>query len=382
MMTPSAPLPDADVAADEQRVRVQIAGTSLVQNAGENPGRPARVYSFALMVGGMQVHQLFGRFSELRSRCNGVLGSFPSRHIFSGDYTQNEANVAKRAEELRGFFEMHLNKNDQGSVVGSRQTLSALGIAPGTQAEQALAGVAAARRRAADEKRARAAARLAAIDQQQRADCAHAQEFNSLVAYSNIPVGQLTTIAFPHKLTFELRNRWWGWGDASITGPGGHPWFQMQRTNPSLFGEAFKNCQFTICTMRGEPLLLLQETFHWASYEYGLFRIDPRTRQPIPVCRILRQWGNNFLRVTDQYDVELFPAMAGLGFIQAQGRWPNQFTLSANGIPVATVDKQLFSLTDKYHVGIEPNCDVLLFIGIACAIDRIHHEVEDRRRRD
>jgi hypothetical protein len=26
--------------------------------------------------------------------------------------------------------------------------------------------------------------------------------------------------------------------------------------------------------------------------------------------------------------------------------------------------------------------DVLLFIGIACAIDRIHHEVEDARERN
>ena len=45
------------------------------------------------------------------------------------------------------------------------------------------------------------------------------------------------------------------------------------------------------------------------------------------------------------------------------------------------VDKQLFSFTDKYHVHISPNTDVLLFLGIACAIDRIHHEVEDERER-
>ena len=42
--------------------------------------------------------------------------------------------------------------------------------------------------------------------------------------------------------------------------------------------------------------------------------------------------------------------------------------------------KEIFSFTDKYHVTIAPNADVLLYIGIACAIDRIHHEVEDARR--
>jgi len=41
----------------------------------------------------------------------------------------------------------------------------------------------------------------------------------------------------------------------------------------------------------------------------------------------------------------------------------------------------MFSFTDTYHVQITAHADVLLFIGIACAIDRIHHEVEDERRR-
>ena len=42
---------------------------------------------------------------------------------------------------------------------------------------------------------------------------------------------------------------------------------------------------------------------------------------------------------------------------------------------------QVFSLTDTYHVEVAAGADALLYLGVACAIDRIHHEVEDERRR-
>merc|ERR1712100_893788 len=123
----------------------------------------------------------------------------------------------------------------------------------------ALNGVATARKALANSARAQEAARIAAIQQQQLADCQLAQDFNSMMAYANLAPGQLSTIVYPRLQRFELRNRWWGWGDANIRGPGGHPWFMMNRTNASMFGEMFKNAQFAICNMRGECLLLLQE---------------------------------------------------------------------------------------------------------------------------
>lgn len=362
------------VAPTHTKIDVLQSGTCLTDSK--------RVYNFALVVGGVQVHVVTGSYSQLRDRCSKVFlsGDFPSKHVFR-DYTNNESNVAERAQELQKYLHLQLNTHDEGSVVGSQRTFQALGVAsPG--AAQALTSVAVARKEAANAARNAEAQRQAAICAQQQADCQHAQEFNTIVAYSNIPIGQLTTITYPQQQRFELRNRWWGWGDAHIKGAGDLSWFQLRRTNPSLFGEMFKNAQFTICTARGEPLLLMQEQFRWASYEYLLYRIDPRNpREPIQVCRVIREWGNNFLRITDQYDVHLSPAMAGVGSIQCQGRWPNQFTISNNGRPVATIDKQLFSWTDKYHILIAPHNDLLLFIGIACAIDRIHHEVEDKRRR-
>ena len=77
------------------------------------------------------------------------------------------------------------------------------------------------------------------------------------------------------------------------------------------------------------------------------------------------------------------PRLPGItGPIGCSGRWPSQFTLfTSQGGVAATVNKQMFSWTDKYHVEVAAHQDVLLFIGIACAIDRIHHEVEDERAR-
>ena len=125
-------------------------------------------------------------------------------------------------------------------------------------------------------ERAAAAARLAAVAQQQRDDCSFAQTFNSALAYANLPPGAITSVTFPRALDFELRNKFWGWGDAQIKGPGGLPWFLMVRSNPSLFGELFKNAHFVITTMSREPLLVLQENFRWMNYECA-FAIDHST---------------------------------------------------------------------------------------------------------
>lgn len=288
---------------------------------------------------------------------------------------------AERAEDLRAYLDKLLNQEDEGRLLGDASFQSkALGLEPTSPFAAALGAIANERARRANEARAAAAAEQAAILKQQQDDCAFAQTFNSALAYQSIAPGALTTVVFPRSQRFELRNKFWGWGDAEITGPGGLPWFKMHRTNASIFGELLKNAHFAICTNAGEPLLVLQERFQWMNYEYDLFRIDPRTRLQIPVCKIVRRW--TFMSFTDQYEVQLFgPGIHGMCPVQCAGRWPSQFTLHTNGQVAATVNKQMFSFTDKYHVEIGAGCDVLLYLGIACAIDRIHHEVEDERAR-
>ena len=43
--------------------------------------------------------------------------------------------------------------------------------------------------------------------------------------------------------------------------------------------------------------------------------------------------------------------------------------------------RQTGFVADTYSVNILPHTDVLMYLAISCAIDRIHHEVLDDRRR-
>ena len=251
--------------ADEKRtgelatqISVHALSTQLVQTP-----QPHRVYSFIIDVSSQQ-HTVRGRFSmlvkALRDQTDPtwarVSESFPSFHIMK-DMVNNETNVALRSGELRAYLDRLLNHNDEGRLIGSSAFQSkALSLPVGHPFGAALAAVAAERRRLADAARAAEAARQASIVKQQHDDCAFAQTFNTTLAYSNVPPGMLTTITFPRPLTFELRNKMWGWGDAVIKGPGQLPWFRMLRTNASIFGEVMKNANFVIATMNNEPLLV------------------------------------------------------------------------------------------------------------------------------
>jgi len=71
-----------------------------------------RMYTFTLNVAGVRIHTFTASFSVFRHCFNNVWPSFPSRHALR-DYTWNETNVARRAEELRFYFEINLNKRDE-----------------------------------------------------------------------------------------------------------------------------------------------------------------------------------------------------------------------------------------------------------------------------
>jgi len=376
-------------AGASSRIQVRLDGTPLAGGIGGVCARkPFRNYQLTISIGSVH-HTVRERYSLLKDGLAGLethSASFPSDPLsFLSDYVRNEANVQQRGEDIRRYLEELLISDTEGSIISRPQLHAALHIGHGTPMSTTLLAVAAERRRIADAKRAerqriadaaRAAeeARRAAIVRQQREDAHLAQTFNSQPAHS----GALPMLTFPRSQIFELRNKIWGWGDASIKGPGGIPWFRMVRSNPSIFGEMLRNAHFTITTMAGEPLLALQENFQWMNYEYDLFRIDPHTRTLVPLCKIVRQW--TFLQITDQYVIQHFNHTLA-GAIECSGSWPSQFSLRVGGVPAASVNKQFFSFGDTYHVEVAPNLDIVLFIGIACAIDRIHHEVEDRRRR-
>jgi len=121
----------------------------------------------------------------------------------------------------------------------------------------------------------------------------------------------------------------------------------------------------------------MQEKCSWMNYTYEIYRTNAEGGSTL-LATIHRHW--TMFSFTDNYSIELSP-MVALPPITCHGRWPNKFTLTCGGRAVATVFKKNFSWSDKYKVMVLPGMDVLLTVAIACGIDRIHHEVEDERRR-
>lgn len=352
-------------------------------------GKPQREYAFRIYVDGSIVAiTQWSSFGEIRGRIRQFIEKdnnsptpteiptkFPAGSYFGmKNHTSNESNARKRANNIAEYITAALHTD----AIGKNTLHNALLLEPRwtNRCVEIFMEIATSKE-----------AERQAIIAQQRADCNLAQTFNQIIRNGTpLAPGQISTITFNYQQRFKLQNRGWSYGDAIIRGPGELPWFKMTRTNGGFLsmGAAFKNCHFVITNMAGEPLLAMQERFSWRNYVYELYRYDPhRSGVQIPVCRVTRCWS---WQVTDQYVIELSGPMSHHPPVQCQGRWPSQFTLGNTAVGAfATVDKKMFAWTDTYNVNVSAGQDCLLFIGIACAIDRIHHEVEDeseRRRRE
>ena len=136
-------------------------------------------------------------------------------------------------------------------------------------------------------------------------------------------------------------------------------------------------------TLANQPLLFLQEEFEMFTYRYSIYRTTPTGEQML-VASIVRKIMASMLSLTDQYDIQL-PSSPGHA-VTCTGSWPNNFVLQQSGpsgvFAAATVTKKVLAWSDTYDVAVAPGMDVLLYLGIATAIDRIHHEVEERHRRN
>ncbi|CAK0829135.1 unnamed protein product [Prorocentrum cordatum] len=244
-----------------------------------------------------------------------------------------------------------------------------LGGAPAVPADPALAEVLQAVGRARREDHQRRlqeqAAQLAAIRQQQLTDRDFAQRVNHQ--------GTALTMFYPRRLSFELRAKMFSWRDqVNITGPGGFDWFCMLRAS-SLF--SLRDTE-VIANLSGEPLLALHRQFSWMHYRYRLERVGLAGLR-MPLCSITRH--NNLFSAV-QYDIQM-EAMTFGGMIHCQGQWFEDFVLYQGGGPACRIKKRPWTFPEVYDVTIEQGYDVLLLLGIACAIDHIHHEVEESRRR-
>jgi uncharacterized protein YxjI len=182
-------------------------------------------------------------------------------------------------------------------------------------------------------------------------------------------------------MEFSLKTKAWSFGDLAITGPGGYSFFRVLRSNSSmLFSAMLRNATFTLATMAGEPMLVLQEEFAWLSYTYQLYRMLPGGAL-VHLCTVrgVHVWAQ------DVYEVTMAPALASVR-ISCTGVWPNRVVLTQESLggmsQACVVERQAMSFTDAYRVHLSPGTDVLLYLGICSAIDRIHHEIEEKHRRE
>jgi len=327
-------------------------------------GKQHRLYHFATSAAGVS-ELLSCRFSALRDfhitlSPRGL--DFPSRYVFRD--MNKECNARIRSQELLQYLQMLLNSVDvamAGQVTMSHMLHQSLSCSPAMAA--GLMALGGARQLAEQQRQQAQAARLAEIRRQQIADRDFAQNVNHM--------GMALTMLFPRQLNFQLRTNMFSWRDSvRVQGPGDLDWFSMLRTSP-LFSLGDTE---VIANLAGEPMLALHRQFRFMHYEYRLERTGLGMMR-IPLCVITR-YHQLFAPAT--YAIQMLTPSFG-GNIVCEGRWFEDFALYQNGIPACRISRRVWSFPECYDVCIEPNCDVLLFLGLACAIDHIHHEIEKRR---
>jgi len=183
-------------------------------------------------------------------------------------------------------------------------------------------------------------------------------------------------MTYGQSVDFLIRNDWFGGGNAKITTKDGEAVFQMVRMGGSAI---FKNSELVINNMSGEPVLSMKEHTYGSGRAMELCRVDPTAPNPamtaVPICRIARKGCK--LTLHNRYEVQLLGETAkNSSSIQCNGKWPKSFTFEASGKELATVHK---TIGKKWQLNVSAGGDVLLFIGITCAIDRMMHEAAERK---
>mmetsp|Transcript_30507 Transcript_30507/g.32876 ORF Transcript_30507/g.32876 Transcript_30507/m.32876 type:complete len:230 (+) Transcript_30507:52-741(+) len=190
------------------------------------------------------------------------------------------------------------------------------------------------------------------------------------------PVVKQEVMTYGEPTEFLIKNNWFGGGNAEITS-NGEAVFQMIRMGGSVL---FKNCELVINNISGEPILSMKEHTYGSGRAMELCRVDPSSPNPamtaVPICRVVR--NNCKLTLHNRYEVQLLGQTAEnySSSVDCNGNWPKSFTFEASGKELATVQK---SSPKNWKLNVSAGGDVLLFIGIACAIDRMSHESKQRK---
>ena len=218
--------------------------------------------------------------------------------------------------------------------------------------------------------------------QTSESDYQFVQDFNKIVASSyssSTQPEQLFTLSLNHPQDFVIRNTS-NSGNADVTiGSNKTPCFKMVRKGGVVLA---MNTEFVIMNMKKEPLLTMKESRYGGGTTMTLCLYNPllpQDQDPVPICRVTRKVCN--LTVHDRYEVELLgPLAQHYPNVKCNGHWPHNFTLDdseGNGETLVSIKKR--QMGHKWKLSVSEGQDVLLSIGIACAIDRIGHEVKARK---
>jgi len=215
---------------------------------------------------------------------------------------------------------------------------------------------------------------------------------SKLASNQNQSTNPTSKVTLDEATDFLIRNDWFGGGTAEITS-NKEAVFKMVRPQETVSSSV--DCHLTINNMSGQPLLALnQHDFTKPGVQSSrmnekrgmtLSRFDLSSSSPdtiVPICMITRNYCK--LTIHNRYEVELVGPTA-LNYdpanrpfsIDCKGHWPKSFTFNAthSGEQLANVKK---TMANKWQLHVSAGEDILLFLGIACAIDFMSHESPQR----
>mmetsp|Transcript_9437 Transcript_9437/g.10758 ORF Transcript_9437/g.10758 Transcript_9437/m.10758 type:complete len:254 (+) Transcript_9437:67-828(+) len=199
------------------------------------------------------------------------------------------------------------------------------------------------------------------------------------------PVSELFSTA----QDFIIKNdEWFGGGDAEILVPveGEKEDKVMYRmvcfdTEYDVVGE-FKECKVVLKNLQGDSVLII--TNYLIAGAVAMELLSPldihekdyqkQLATAIPLCRVHRKFGK--FTIHNRFEIEMLEQASMQNHyenIDCVGQWPKKinFLARASRQELASGSR---NLKNDWTLHVEAGEDVLLFIGIACAIDRITNE--------
>lgn len=391
---PSAPTLLSAPTAPEQEpgapltVHVKIPNAEVVSDEK----KPFVVFEIHFQVGDVQ-HIALKRYSELRKIHDQLVSSaalrectlpdFPPAPWFT-DHTKPE-HMARRKKELVRYFNALL-KEPKVLVLPKFHMLMELA----TDAAEAMRAVgnhildARMERQRAEQERKRQVE--AERQRKMREAYNHAQTFHRndhyQVWYNGAQMTSTRALTYNEHTAFNLREKFWGFGDATIQGPNGQPWFQISKINRSLFH--FHDCQYAILNMQGEPLILLQECWKFMSLKFKIYSIltdecGQRRQHMFKMCSIKR---TSIIGIVEYVIRMATPSTARdcrpcrKSLIKCDGSWGDWNTsFSVGRYETARVSRNFaFMTTGDYDIHVSPGQDVILYLALAVCIDKMHYE--------